>query len=202
MTLKFGHLSLVGFFFGSQKEGTETDLPQACAKRTSYSGCPATTAKNLWLRQCLSICVSESRSALCGSAPSHEGLSKSSAKPRGRFFSRPGGLWTSPSPWDLHRTRLCRAVTALGGRCSRLARSARRRTRLRSHPAHPKPTASTPGSLQALLFLQGMLREPSPSDAPSFWLPGVRGASTKNRTQTPRHTVLCRSWSQRLPVTG
>lgn len=83
-----------------------------------------------------------------------------------------------------------------------LARSARRRTRLRSHPAHPKPTASTPGSLQALLFLQGMLREPSPSDAPSFWLPGVRGASTKNRTQTPRHTVLCRSWSQRLPVTG
>lgn len=140
MTLKFGHLSLVGFFFGSQKEGTETDLPQACAKRTSYSGCPATTAKNLWLRQCLSICVSESRSALCGSAPSHEGLSKSSAKPRGRFFSRPGGLWTSPSPWDLHRTRLCRAVTALGGRCSRVSLALRAggracaRTRLTPNP--------------------------------------------------------------------
>lgn len=96
ITLKFGHLSLVDFSFGSQKEVTETDHPQACEKRRSYSGCPATAAKNPRLHQSPSVSVSASQEVPF--AATREGLAESSAKPKAGFFSQFCGLWTSPIP--------------------------------------------------------------------------------------------------------
>ena len=149
------------------------------------------------------LCVSESRSALCGSASAREGLPKSSPKPKGRFFRPTLGTPDFPHRWALRCARLWDRGhgTRREVQRRRLARSARRRTRLRSHSAHPKPAASTPGCLQALLFLWGMSREPSLSDAPSFWPPEVRGdesrVSAKSRTQTAcpsaRHPSLQRA---------
>lgn len=78
MTLKFGHLSLVGFpLVPRQKEQRRTDLPRPPQQSVSYSGCPATAAKNLWLRQCPSISAS-AQHAVPSAAPRPPG----GARPR------------------------------------------------------------------------------------------------------------------------
>lgn len=84
-----------------------------------------------------------------------------------------------PRPWAW----LWDTVTAPGRRHSHISLA----------PIHsPNPPASIPGSLRALLFLQGTLREWGPSTAPSsrlLKLEEMNPESAQRRPQPPRRTV-------------
>lgn len=154
----------------------------------SYFGPPVITAKNLWLRRCQSISVSAHQAVpFAAPQPPARACPRAPQSPKGAFSPDFPGLRTAPGlgkwsePW-------------VGGAAGGHARTPLTRT----HKGHSRVPAG------AALWAGGV-REPSPSNMPSFWLPDARGVEPRGRpkshTQMPRCATGLRLRAEHPPGT-